>query len=208
MNIVRSLKQLPIDVGQAQMKEKTKGKLIAFSFVPMVSNSASEALDIGCRDGYWSRGLIDRGYRVTSLDIEPKYEKAIRYDANNKLPYDDNKFDIVWCSEVIEHLRNPAEAIQEMLRVTKPGGYLLLTTPNSYFLLMRLIYFILKTTPQKTQNPGHLHFFDIKSFKKTLPKDGCQVCGFFPYAIAKFKIKRLLGALTPTFVAVINKKAS
>jgi SAM-dependent methyltransferase len=204
MSIVNLLKKLPIDVGQAGMKEKTEGKQIAFSFIPIATELVNEALDIGCRDGYWSKQLQSKNYRVTSVDIEPRYENASQLDADKPLPYDDGKFDIVWCSEVIEHLKDPALAIQEMQRVTKTGGRILLTTPNSYFLLMRLVYLLLRTTPQKTQNPGHLHFFDIKSFHRVLPEHGCQVYGFFPYAILKFRIRRLLGSLTPTFVVVID----
>ena len=204
MNIVNSLKKLSIDVGQAGMKEKTEGKQIAFSFIPIATELANEALDIGCRDGYWSKQLQSKNYRVTSVDIEPKYENASQLDANNLLPYGDDIFDVVWCSEVIEHLRDPARAIQEMRRVTKKGGRIILTTLNSYFLLIRLVYLVLRMTPQKIQNTGHLHFFDMENFREVLPENGCQVYGFFPYAILKFRIRRLLGALTSTFVVVIN----
>ncbi len=46
------------------------------------------------------------------------------------LPYPDGAFDLVTCSEVVEHLENYRALLREAHRVTKPGGLLVLTTPN------------------------------------------------------------------------------
>lgn len=45
------------------------------------------------------------------------------------IPVPDSSFDVVLCSEVLEHIPNPVNAIQELVRVLKPGGTLLLTAP-------------------------------------------------------------------------------
>jgi len=47
-----------------------------------------------------------------------------------KLPYKDSCFDFVVCSEVLEHIEKPEEAVNEFYRVLKKGGVLVLTTPN------------------------------------------------------------------------------
>ncbi|MBT8228697.1 MAG: methyltransferase domain-containing protein, partial [Bacteroidia bacterium] len=49
------------------------------------------------------------------------------------LPFEEGTFDIVVSSEVIEHVPDPLKAITEMHRVLKPGGILVLTTPNRFW---------------------------------------------------------------------------
>ena len=46
------------------------------------------------------------------------------------LPYDDNTFDLVTCTEVIEHLENYRKAVRKVYRVLTPGGVAIFTTPN------------------------------------------------------------------------------
>src|SRR5437870_2897115 len=127
LKIIKILKKLPVDLGQYEMREETKGKLIAFDMVEHVAEK--RALDIGCRDGYWTKRLEDRGHNVVSIDIEPHYEKAIVANANQKFPFQEHEFDLVWCSEVIEHLNDPSFSVSEMRRILKPGGQMILTTP-------------------------------------------------------------------------------
>jgi SAM-dependent methyltransferase len=54
-----------------------------------------------------------------------------RFDIEGPFPYEDGHFDIVIFTEVLEHLsRDPLQTMSEINRITKPGGYLLLSTPN------------------------------------------------------------------------------
>lgn len=202
MNIIKILKKLPFDLGQAEMKEKTKGKLIAFSFVP--SSKQGKALDVGCRDGYWSKKLMNKGYSVESIDVEPHYASAKKIDVDNGLPYKNESFDLIWCSEVLEHLKDPELVLVQMSKLLKKNGIIVVTVPNSYFWLMKLFY-ITGFTPKIMQNPGHLHFFTEASFKNILPRHA-HIYGYFPYVILRFRIARFIGFLSPTFVAVIKKE--
>jgi len=202
---VRLLKSIPIDFGQANVKHTTKGKIIALALIPFHKNNISAAkptaLDVGCRDGHFSRMLKEKGYTVVSIDIECHYENCQEVDANKPLPFPDNSFDVIWCSEVIEHLEKPQQIIAEFKRVLKPEGKAVLTTPNSKFWLYKVLA-LFGLTPQKVQNPTHLHFFGEKDIKALKPS---VLYGFFPYFIFKFRITRLLNLLTPTFVFVIQK---
>jgi len=99
-------------------------------------------LDVGCGLGYFSKKAIRKGARVTGLDVGERIIKRARKlmpagrflvgDAKS-LPFNDNTFDIVLCTEVIEHVENPHKALNELFRVTKKGGYVVLTTQNKVF---------------------------------------------------------------------------
>jgi SAM-dependent methyltransferase len=58
------------------------------------------------------------------------------------LPYPDAAFDVVTCSEVVEHVENPRRLIREAWRVLKPGGVLVMTTPNVLNAVSRVRYLV------------------------------------------------------------------
>ena len=197
-SLISFLKRLPIDVGQESLKHKTAGKRIAFSFV-LEAEKGSTGLDIGCRDGYWSERLKEKGYLVKSLDIEPYYDNAIVHDIEIGLPFADKSFDLVWCTEVIEHLHKPKYLLDEIERILKLNGQAILTTPNSgwwFYTISRLWGW----TPQKLQNPDHKQFFREKDIRRMA--DGYDVLGYFPYVVRFFPIRSFVGALSPTFILV------
>ncbi|MBW2973138.1 class I SAM-dependent methyltransferase [Candidatus Woesearchaeota archaeon] len=202
MKILSLLKKVPIDLGQGNLRRTTKGKLIAQALIPR-ARAGMTALDVGCREGHQTRYLRKKGYNVTSIDIEKIVPECIVMDANKKLKFEDNSFDLIWGSEIIEHLDNPAFSISEFKRVLKPGGRLILTTPNSYFCLVRVAYILFNLSPRKIQRKDHKHYFNIQNIKQLFPHG--RIYGFFPYLLLKFKIKRLVGLLSPTFV-ILDKK--
>jgi|SRR3989338_1055273 len=197
MSITSLLKKLPIDVGQAERKHDSAGKLIAFSFVE--DGMEKQALDIGCRDGYWTEKLKKKGYTVSALDLEPQYSSALKHNVEDGLPFDDKSFDLVWCTEVIEHLQRPEYLLNEVERILKPNGLSILTTPNSGWWLYAVAW-LWGWTPQKLQNPDHKKFFkenDIRMLAKNY-----ELYGYFPYALFFVPIRRMVGFLSPTFILV------
>jgi SAM-dependent methyltransferase len=200
MDVVSLLKRLPIDMGQANLRGATKGKLIALGSVPC--GNGKMALDVGCREGIQSSWLEGKGYEVTSIDLVKSYENCLVVNVNDGLPFPDSSFDLIWASEVIEHLVSPKAFVHECDRTLKPGGKLVLTTPNSTFWLYPLAKLFGKSA-KDLQNPGHLHFFSIEAIKSLFPR--AELFGFFPYWIVKFRITKGIGFLSPTFVVVHEK---
>lgn len=199
MSFINLLKKLPIDLGQGNinkgLRSRTQGKVIAESLVK--EGSDKTALDVGCREGIQTKWLESKGYEVTSIDIEKVYDKCQIVDVNKGLPFQKNSFDLIWSSELIEHLENPKESIKEFKRVLKPNGKIILTTPNSDFWLYK-VFKILGKSPKDLQNPDHKHFFSERNIKELFPNS--KVYGYFPYNFKKFTIKKNINFLSPTFV--------
>lgn len=199
--MIELLKKIPVDLGQGAVADLTEGKQIAKRLVPDGRNRS--ALDVGARNGTQSQWLKTRGYTVRSIDVEPRFESCELVNANEPLPFDTDSFDLIWCSEVIEHLVEPKESLQEMLRVCKPGGRIILTTPNSYMWLFRMLKLV-GLPPERLQRADHLHFFKLSGFQSLYPR--AEIFGYFPYLGKKWTIKSnwMLDWLTPTFVMCID----
>jgi len=177
--LIRVARKLPIDFGQGEFKHKAKAKQIAFSNVKKYNATENQsdipvALDVGCGDGYWSEKIKELGYKTVSIDMhreypnvdsDYEYSEMIPTDINEKLPFEDDSFDLVWCSEVIEHVQNHESAIMEMRRVLKPNGKLIITTPNSYFWLQYLMQLI-GLENSDWQNEGHVNFYNFDTIKR------------------------------------------
>ena len=98
------------------------------------------ALDLGSGTGEFAAALAGVGADVVGVDIaEAALTRArLRHPEldfrlapiDGPLPFDDSAFDLLWSSEVIEHVADTAKWLSEVRRVLAPGGRLLLTTPS------------------------------------------------------------------------------
>jgi len=92
-------------------------------------------LDLSAGGGDTSAALAKLGYRVIATDytVPPPVDGVVRVggvDLNHFLPFRSESFDAVDIVEVIEHIENQAQLVREIHRVLKPGGVLLVSTPN------------------------------------------------------------------------------
>lgn len=88
----------------------------------------------------WLQALLDQKFDVVGVDIAPERAEAIveQHDLDlrqcdldrDRLPIESDSIQTVVCSEVVEHLLRPRAALLEFRRVLKPGGSLIVTTPN------------------------------------------------------------------------------
>jgi len=106
-----------------------------------------ELLEVPAGEGALARQLSKLGYDVTAGDIDPEFFKAqplpcISIDLNRKFPLEDDRFSFVSCIEGIEHLQDQFRFVRECHRVLKPGGYLVLSTPNILNLASRLKFLL------------------------------------------------------------------
>lgn len=112
---------------------------------------AGRALDVGSGAGQMALAMHQRGYEISAVDLSPGMVAAtratfaaagaaggrgaspdVREADMRHLPYDDDTFAWVAGLGAIEYLTDPGEAVEEFARVTRPGGHIVVTTPNPY----------------------------------------------------------------------------
>lgn len=86
-----------------------------------------KVLDIGSGGSSYDRFFPHR----LTVDIDPERKPDVVADGEH-LPFADGEFEVVLCTEVLEHTPNPQQLINELYRVTRPGGTVLLTTRFVY----------------------------------------------------------------------------
>lgn len=90
-------------------------------------------LDAGAGDGLY-RGLFDHA-EYESADfgqVDKEYAHIDHVCDLAAIPVEEGRFDLVLCTQVLEHLRDPAAVLRELRRVLRPGGRLWLTAPLFY----------------------------------------------------------------------------
>lgn len=112
-------------------------------FGEMPSGPARKILDVGCGTGQFTPALSRWG-RVVGVDLSSQAFRLhpgnadqelilVRGDAQ-RLPFQQHSFDLVWASSILEHLKDDRLALQEIQRVLKPGGRVVINVPAHHFL--------------------------------------------------------------------------
>lgn len=128
-----------------------------------LSKSDQVIYDIGCGEGILLEKLCQSNtncqvvgidYMEENISICKKHNLPVRQGDIYNLDIKDNSADIIFLIEVIEHLTRPEAALQELYRILKPGGKLVILFPHdSVFFLARLLF--LRFTDLK-MDPGHV----------------------------------------------------
>lgn len=142
--------------------------------------TGQDVLDLGCAGGFMAEALTNKGARVTGIDPASEAIKAataraaqvsqdIRYDVGvgENLPYEDGRFDVVVCVDVLEHVSDLSAVMAEVSRVLRPGGLFLFDTinrnPLARLAAITMAEDILRLLPRGTHDPqmfikpGELH---------------------------------------------------
>lgn len=140
-------------------------------------------LDAGCGEGFTMSLLQDEGIRATMTGIDFSDEAiaiartttsdlAISKASIYELPFKKSSFDLVICSEVLEHLENPDTAIAEIRRVSKK--YILVSVPNEpYF---QIANFLRGKYPRTFGNhPEHINHWSSYAIVSLLRSAGLSI---------------------------------
>lgn len=212
-------KRLSYDIDYALKYLPEDSKVIEFGSVPPILTLA----------------LTRMRYKISGADIKPeRFQMAI--DTNGltikklnieteKLPYNDDEFDGAILNEVFEHLRiHPVKTIEQVYRVMKPGGVLLLSTPNLTSLSGWLSLVLRNKAPgdifreyeklEKLGHMGHVRVYTVVEVCSLLERIGFQITeviyrGSYLESSWKGKILQCMLAAVPRlrpFFSVVARK--
>lgn len=161
-------------------------------------SSCGKILDLACGAGFGSEMLSENADRqVSALDknlsqANTKNELITWIQAdvcNTQLQPD--AYDAIVCFEIIEHLEEPPHLLHEAFRLLRPGGLLLMSTPNR------------ETCPTEATNPWHLHVLSIAEAKTMLRDAGFVNIEYYGASLPKDRGK--IGALRQKLVYLKRK---
>jgi len=144
-------------------------------------------LDYGAGVGNLTRRLLALGVfsDISAADLLPepvglKLSQWLHQDLNEPIPGHDAQFDVVIASEVIEHLENPRFTARELYRLCRPGGHVILTTPNNESIRSLLALAIRGHFVHfdKGWYPGHITPLVRKDLLRVLVEAGFEPIGF------------------------------
>lgn len=207
----------------------------------LVSQSSGQnVLDLGCGDACflsnWSQrqknlklfGLDLSVNQITKAKTRLPQAQFHRASLSDPLPFQNNFFDHIYCGEVLEHLINPDHFMTEAFRILKPGGTLVMTTPNLFAWYNRIFmlfgisplfleystkdssvgYGPLKRFKASEQPVGHLRIFHPEAFKEIQSMYGFKNIRLksarFEYLPKKVRwIDDLLSRLSPRWGSIL-----
>jgi methionine biosynthesis protein MetW len=148
--------------------------------------SGSRVLDLGCSQGLLARPLKEKNVRVTGVDVGPGERLARELDEYHQRDLEEpleiphgREFDYVVCADVIEHVRNRVELLRSARRYLKPGGRLVISTPNIalWFYRLSLLVGRFEYGPRGVLDESHVHLFTGSTFRREVEKAGFRVVG-------------------------------
>ncbi|MGE9807699.1 MULTISPECIES: class I SAM-dependent methyltransferase [unclassified Janibacter] len=181
----------------------------------VTSRRPESLLDIGCGRGFLLERLADAG--LTGLAGMDVYDDVAsdrfayeRGDVTRRLPFGDASFECVVAGEIIEHVPDPDSFLREIRRVLRPGGTLVISTPNMVSWANRVLVPLgvqplgtetsseialgrrHRVLGQGNQVQGHLKVFTYRALTEILERYGFEVRAregvpaFFPKPIDRF----------------------
>lgn len=182
-------------------------------------------LDVGGAEGYKAalvRSIFNVKVRSCDLSNEAcnRAKEIFNIDGEpvdiHRLPYSDNEFDVVLCSETLEHVPNFMEATRELIRVCKKA--VIITVPHEQ-------KSVIKRNIKEKKPHGHIHSFDTRSFDFCLPivpkiisrkilSPFLRISCIFVDAERRQKTKKpriflnIYNSLVPAFKVIFGKRAA
>jgi 2-polyprenyl-3-methyl-5-hydroxy-6-metoxy-1,4-benzoquinol methylase len=146
----------------------------------------NRVLDVGCSSGYLARPLAERGNTIVGVELDPKAareaeefcELVLVGDVETMdLPLEPGSFDVVLGGDVVEHLRDPAGTLARLRPLLRPGGRVVLSTPNvaNWAIRLSLLSGRWRYTDRGILDRSHTHLFTRATLAETLERAGYRV---------------------------------
>jgi 2-polyprenyl-3-methyl-5-hydroxy-6-metoxy-1,4-benzoquinol methylase len=148
-------------------------------FMTLAHEPVGRLLDVGCGGGRFLNRMKKRGWDVEGSDFDEQATKkvAARYGIKthvgdlSQCALPPNNFDVITMSQTIEHLYTPEATLRECLRILKPGGLLVMTTPN----VLSVAASEFGAHWRGWEAPRHLHLFSVDSLQRLTRHVGFEI---------------------------------
>lgn len=151
----------------------------------MFEGNPGNVLDVGCASGWLAARIakILPQASVTGVDVSPKmidYAKVVHPDINfvhadaQKLPFPKESFDLIVCTETLEHVVDPLGVLLEIRRCLAKKGEAIISMDTGS-LLFKIIWFFWVKTKGKVWQKAHLHKFNQDKLKKLFKKANFRI---------------------------------
>lgn len=151
-------------------------------------------LDLPAGNGLLANALRNMGHEVECGDINRERPDYHYVDMSAPLPFVAESFDAVLCLEGVEHLVNPVSYIQELARIVRPGGHVVLSTPNVMNFWSRLHFLF----------TGAYYQFNPAAVPELAPNEVADRGHVFP--LSYFQLRYLFGEQGMDVATVLGDK--
>ncbi len=175
-------------------------------------------IDFGAGAGAFSRRLFNAGYGVSACDLCPELFQVpevtfCRCPPSGELPYADHTADVVVALEVFEHIDGHEILLAEIRRVLKPGGTLLLTTPNILNLKSRILFLLtgyfynFPSLDSEERDAMHQHIsgFSLDRYRWRLRQSGFELRNV---SVDRYKLSSYIWTLLIPLIRLVTAPAA
>jgi 2-polyprenyl-3-methyl-5-hydroxy-6-metoxy-1,4-benzoquinol methylase len=136
-------------------------------------------LDVGCATGFFMEAAAEAGFDVRGVEFSTVAislarsdirERIVRGDVNELLRNDIQKFDVVTAFDIIEHVQNPANFLQQLHEILRPGGLIAISSPDTGHILR----YVMGSKWPMLQPMQHTVLFSRQSIAALLERSGFQ----------------------------------
>lgn len=164
----------------------------------------NKLLDVGCGIGYFLEVAKQKGWEVygteytdEAIRICKEKEFAMKKGKLNPKDYEGIQFDIITSFEVIEHINNPNEELNNFNQLLRTGGLVYVTTPN----FNSLLRYRLKAAYNVITYPEHLSYYTPKTLKKVFHQNGFRTLKIKTTGISLTRLKTSSGKSNQSIIS-------
>ncbi len=166
-----------------------RSRYSAHDYAARLVGRGQRVLEVGCRDGSFGRALVSAGNSLVGVDAEPHVPEDARYEnvfrANLEQGLDSlsrsvhGQFERILLLDRLEHLRDPANLLEDCRRLLAARGKLIVSVPNAVNVTVRLMVLFgsFRYADRGILDWSHVRFFTRKSIRSLIEQSGYRITG-------------------------------
>lgn len=156
---------------------------IRLSLIEQFNGTPGSVYDIGTGSGIFLNVAKKRGWEIAGIEPSPlvkntDYSKPLNITHGffpNDCEYNENTFDFIHVSLVLEHVTEPLNVIESAKNLLKPNGFITISVPNDFNIMQETVKKVTGNSKWWVNPHHHLNYFDFTSLEGILEKSGFEV---------------------------------